>query len=367
LTWSRNGQKLSVAGSLCVKSYEVNITSEASLHMELLKAEESGSSSSYLKFSTDGRYLAYDLQRKIGIIRQKEEKRNGIQWSNAPYITSVLTGHSQPIKSICWSPNSYILAASELNGAIYIWDVQKSKCSQKLEAHISSVNTLDWRQESTLNAETVSLLASGGQDGRLVVYDVGASKVLRSMSSSCEILGVSWSPTQDNILVSYGTDRTLAFTNINDWKQIKVFGNTNPILKAQWSPNGKYLAAVDNEAIRIWDISMMRVLKTITRDNTNKFKSNTNTILSGKAPIISDIHTALAAFDYSSRYLACTICNYDRIPAIFDISNDKFLEKQTTVSHRAPITCLEWSSTRPVLATGSYDHNIMLWGVDSEN
>lgn len=77
-------------------------------------------------------------------------------------------GHKGAIYSVSFSPDGKLLASAGEDRRIKIWDLAASKVLKDLRGHTDTVHSLTWTADS-------SLLASGGLDGSVRLWDVNAS------------------------------------------------------------------------------------------------------------------------------------------------------------------------------------------------
>ena len=200
------------------------------------------------------------------------------------------------------------------------------------------------------------MVASASSDGRVTIINPNLGLVVSQLDlHNGYSVKALWSPTDSNLLVSYGADRTLMFIDASNWSY-QAFAQPTIVQSAIFSSNGKCLATASLDAIRIWDITTHRVLKVIPRNGAGSAELQTSPTGGASFPLLS--------FDSTSTRLACTTSNSDRIPVVFDMVSNSFFTSQSSEKHKAPITCMEWSKTKPLLLTGSYDHTVILWGMD---
>lgn len=76
----------------------------------------------------------------------------------------ILRGHSQPVYSVAWSPDSKWLASGGNDGHVIIWNATTGERHLTLRGHTDKVFALAWSPNG-------KQLASGGSDGRLIVWD----------------------------------------------------------------------------------------------------------------------------------------------------------------------------------------------------
>jgi WD40 repeat protein len=95
--------------------------------------------------------------------------RASISWS-VPLKT--LTGHSQGVFSIAFSPDGQTLASASLDHSVKLWDVNTGECLKTLIGHTSEARSVHWSP----NGRTV---VSGSQDQTVRLWDVTSGECLK--------------------------------------------------------------------------------------------------------------------------------------------------------------------------------------------
>lgn len=143
-------------------------------------------------------------------------------WNFLDNTTTSLTGHTDKVNSVTFSPNGQLLATGSNDRQIKIWDVHKKQVRTTLrhifpESSLSPVNSLTFSPDG-------KMLASAGYQS-VIIWDVD-----------------SW---QEKHTLKH-----------DDWVHAVVF-----------SPNRKLLASVDGKQIKIWDVTKQRVIKLLDGDS----------------------------------------------------------------------------------------------------
>jgi WD40 repeat protein len=68
-----------------------------------------------------------------------------------------LDGHTNAVTSICFSPDSTILASGSADKSICLWDVKTGQKKKQLDGHTDAVTSICFSPDSTI-------LASGSED-----------------------------------------------------------------------------------------------------------------------------------------------------------------------------------------------------------
>jgi len=131
------------------------------------------------------------------------------------------------------------------------------------------------------------ILATGGYDGAVKLWDAATGKVLFTIKASDkQIYAVAFSP-DDKVLASAGTDNLIKLWNPKDAKAIKELkGHTGIVSSLAYSPDGTILASGSNDkSVRIWDPKGGKELKNLGSHKeavyTVAFSSNGQLLASG--------------------------------------------------------------------------------------
>jgi ribosome assembly protein RRB1 len=110
------------------------------------------------------------------------------------------------VEDLQWSPTeATVFAAAQCGGYIHVYDTRapnKAMLSHKIHSNNADVNVLSW------NKQVTNLLATGGDDGTLCVWDLrhfGGEKsspapLARFSSHKTPITSVEWHPTDESML-----------------------------------------------------------------------------------------------------------------------------------------------------------------------
>jgi WD40 repeat protein len=171
-----------------------------------------------------------------------------------------LTGHTNAVNSIAWSPDFTQLATSSEDGTARIWDAQSGHELMILDDHQGGVNQVTWSPDG-------ELLTTAGDDGTVRFWNPNTGEKLRQIdvgastgSSAVDdhiVYTLSWSP-DGAYLASGGGDGYIRLWNSISGESIAAIrGHDNFVAYLSWSPVGEQLvsAGADGEA-RIWNTAV---------------------------------------------------------------------------------------------------------------
>jgi WD40 repeat protein/Tfp pilus assembly protein PilF len=222
-----------------------------------------------LAFSRDGRWLASASGSGDSTVRLWNVAGNQ---GDSTHITLGTTGSPPPkaFVSVVFSPDGTLLAASNMDGRIFLWDVTVTppRLLRTLSKHDDSVVAIAFSQNG-------KLLATGERNkGQVCVWDLSDPSIPLKTSISSEKNGVwslAFSPDGKTLfegvsLPSLGSD--LPNDNINNPGQIWIWDiGTRPYVKKSinrdvrkrprsiaFSPNGSQFAYGDGDVVKVVDL-----------------------------------------------------------------------------------------------------------------
>jgi WD40 repeat protein/serine/threonine protein kinase len=231
-------------------------------HQEIARIK-TGVNRALAAFSPVGSLLAFSSQDNNG--------RRGMQgrirfWdvSDRRYLADLPIEGS--CRSLAFSADGKTLAVSIADNTLSFWNVADGKM---LESHTfpqpsphpgsSSSPQMGWRSSVTKMSSDFRLVAEGGGDGRLRVWDITEGRELWSRQASDEtIMALAFSP--DGRILASGAGFTESVVHVWDAKtgeelaQLEGHHTFIPAL-VFWPDGSKLASASGDQTIRIWDVS----------------------------------------------------------------------------------------------------------------
>jgi WD40 repeat protein len=204
--------------------------------------------------------------------------------------------------AIAFSPDGQTLASSA-NRSIHLWDVQTGQCLSTLGDYTGRIFSLSFRPDGRL-------LASGGEDGLVNLWEIATGNLLTTLVGHCdEVRSVAFSADGD-WLASGSYDRTVRLWQIEGrWQGDDDKGQTiapatsqNPEFRTQnslilaghadwvwsvaWSPDGRTLVSSSSDrTLKLWDLQTAQCQKTLLGHaqpiRTVAYSADGQTIVSG--------------------------------------------------------------------------------------
>ncbi|KAI3641609.1 hypothetical protein MIR68_000360 [Amoeboaphelidium protococcarum] len=215
----------------------------------------------------------------VQVLNSHQKEINEIQWNNQKDLLAScsddatvkiwslsqntpvqsLNGHQKEIYSIEWSPTANDqLATASFDHTVKIWSAETGQCIHNLAKHKQSVYTLSYSPDGRL-------IASGGYDGRVIVWSARDGTVVRHYKGQSGIFDCNFSPDGNFVAATFAGNTACIF-------DIRIL-STVPICY-QYEISDQVLECVQYEQVnddfskglvkyRIFDIKQLPLLRCI--------------------------------------------------------------------------------------------------------
>ena len=256
-------------------------------------------------------------------------------WGLHHHESATLRGHTDYVYSVAFSPERKLLASGGRDGAIKLWEVSTGKLLNTLGGYTHSILSVAFSADG-------KWLASGNWDKTIKLWEVSTGKLLNTLEGHGDpVQSVAFSP-DGNVLASGSADNTIKLWEVSTGKLLNTLeGHDNTILSVAFSADSKLLASgsADN-TIKLWEVSTGKLLNTL--------EGHANTIWS-------------VAFSPDGNVLASG--SWDKTIKLWEVSTGKLLN--TFEGHTDSVLSVVFSPDGNVLASGSRDKTIKLWEVST--
>jgi WD40 repeat protein len=252
---------------------------------------------------------------------------------DTPFLYKTLTGHSDMVTSVVYSPDGRYLASGSDDKTIKIWEVATGKELRTLTGHSDRVSSVAYSPDGRY-------LASGSSDDTIKIWEVATGKQLRTLTGHYgEVYSVVYSP-DGRYLASGSWDKTIKVWDVVTGKQLRTLtGHSSPVLSVVYSPDGRYLARGSwYRTIKIWEVATGKELRTLA--------GHSGSVLS-------------VVYSHDGRYLASG-SGHNTI-TIWEVATGK--ELRTLTGHSSRVESVVYSPDGRYLASGSRDKTIKIWEV----
>lgn len=174
-----------------------------------------------------------------------------------PYIVSILTGHTQSVRSVTGHGN--IIVSGSYDTTVRIWDLlEGGRCKHVLEGHSDKIYS------TALNFEQRRCY-SGSMDLSINVWDFDKGKLLFSLEGHNSLVGLL--ELSDGYLVSAAADATLrVWDPITGENHSKLKGHNSAITCFQH--DSLRIVSGSERMLKLWDIKTGKFVRDLLTDIT---------------------------------------------------------------------------------------------------
>jgi len=225
------------------------------------------------KLSPDGRFIAVGRTGNNAKIIDFQTGR----------IFKTLRGHNAMVISLSFSRDGKLLATGGIDGKAIVWDVESGK-----PVRIISFPDQNLAIFSVDISHDGKLLATADWGGDVVIWDIESGKALRVISPHSPVAVYQVRFSQNDVyIITAGLDKKLKLTEIDTGDEIREFkGHTDLVNSINLNPAGdRIITAGWDGTVRVWDfMSGLQVLKIKAHQGgvyNAKFDSSGKYIVSG--------------------------------------------------------------------------------------
>ncbi|MFC1717036.1 WD40 repeat domain-containing protein, partial [Candidatus Poribacteria bacterium] len=253
--------------------------------------------------------------------------------SNRKALTTVFWGHASPPKSVSFSPDGELLASGTDDGRVVLWEVPTSHVVRSSYGIYGTVNSVAFSPDGRL-------LAIGTDEHGLRLWDLDSHEIVTLGGHSDTVNSVAFGP-DGNFLACGTSNNTIELWDIVGRDLITTFaGHPTAVNSVAFSPDGSSIASGSIGTVKLWNVLTLRELET----------------LSGFSDIIMSI-----AFSPDGSFLASgTDKNGIKL---WDMASHKPIAILS--GHSDTVNSVAFSPDGRILASGSSDHTIKLWEIPS--
>jgi WD40 repeat protein len=257
----------------------------------------------------------------------------------SPHVRTFLRGHKDQVRSVAFSPDGKILASGGYDGKVILWDLAGYPLSRPLSGHKGAIQGVAFRTPDGKE------LASSSDDGTVVLWDVEKQTVSKSLQGGGSLYGVAFSPN-GKILACGRKDGVVVLWDMESGHQTMLPGHEGSVHSVAFSPDGKTLAtggAADRKII-FWNVATPK-----------------QTVPKRVSSVEDDYQVLCLAFSPDSKTLASGNTGYNI--TLWNAVTHKKLGKPLE-GHANSVSGIAFSPNGATLVSASPDKTIRRWDIN---
>ncbi|MGC5011813.1 WD40 repeat domain-containing serine/threonine protein kinase [Streptosporangium sp. DT93] len=291
---------------------------------------------------------------------------------------AVLTGHTDSVESVTFSPDGHTLATASADGTARLWDVRTRRpIGTPLTGHVNAVESVAFSPDGRT-------LATASGDRTVWLWDAQTREPdgVPLTGHTGAVSSVAFSPDGRTLATTSG-DHTVRLWDTQTRKRIGIplTGHTSAVESLTFSPDGRTLATASKDStVRLWDVRTRepvgipltghtdfiysvafspdgRTLATASGDHTVRLW-DTQTREPLGAPLAGTSSVNSVAFSPDGRILA--IASGEHTVRLWDTQTRAPVGAPLT-GHTGAVNSLAFAPDGHTLATASIDGTVRLW------
>ncbi|KAN0075185.1 hypothetical protein V8E54_007796 [Elaphomyces granulatus] len=251
-------------------------------------------------------------------------------WSS---LEQILTGHSDWVRSVAFSPDSKKVVSGSYDSTVRIWDITTGQADQTLTGHSDLVTSVAFSPDG-------KKVVSGSSDRTVRVWDITTGQADQALTGhSVEVTSVAFSPDGKKV-VSGSYDLTVRVWNITTGQADQTLtGHSDEVMSVAFSPDGKKVVSGSGDStVRVWDITTGQADQTLT----------------GHSDVVRSV-----AFSPDGKKVVSGC--YDSTVRVWDITTGQ--ADQTLTGHSDKVSSVAFSPDGKKVVSGSGDSTVRVWDI----
>ncbi|WP_116247809.1 WD40 repeat domain-containing protein [Nocardiopsis sp. FIRDI 009] len=291
------------------------------------------------------------------------------------HCSAVLTGHTDTVRNLAWSPDGARIATASRDGTARLWDAHGGLV-RELRGHMGMVEMVSWSPDSRR-------LATASRDHTVRVWDADSGETLLRLTDATDVVrGVSWSP-DGRYVAAASRDRVVRIWEADTGRlSTRLTGHDDNVLGIRWSPDGTRLATASHDrTVIVWDVGDAREAVRLTghRDFVEGVSwhpdgtriataSGDHTVrvwdaATGEQSLLLRGHRdRVWNVEWSPDGRLLATASADRTARVFAAADAE--ERVVLRGHTDSVWGVDWSPDGTRLATGSEDGTARLWEME---
>jgi WD40 repeat protein len=184
--------------------------------------------------------------------------------SSSKELLRILSGHTNTITSLDFSPDSSFAVSSSKDNFIFIWHIPTGTLVKKILAHNDDVNDLSF-------SPNTRYFASASSDSTVRIWDSHTGVLIRKLTDSTKpIRAISYSP-DGQFIWAYSEEGAIFIWDTVGYKVVKK-EIIDDVRSMQFSPDGKSLSVLkESGVLEVYKVANFTRLFTLVLDGSKIF------------------------------------------------------------------------------------------------
>jgi WD40 repeat protein len=178
---------------------------------------------------------------------------------SGPKSSDVLQGHTEAVLALSFSHDGQLVASGGKEGVLRIWGVGAGKEIRQLPVSAGGINSVDFSQDGRL-------ILTGGKDTRLRLLEAETGKELRTFEGHMQRVWSSLFSPNGRRAISGSGDGTLRLWDVYTGQMLRrIEGHRARVWSVAFSSDGIHaVSGSDDTTVRLWDVESGKELRKFT-------------------------------------------------------------------------------------------------------
>ncbi|QLE49645.1 protein kinase [Nostoc sp. C057] len=179
-----------------------------------------------------------------------------------------LTGHTNWVNSVAFSPDGKFLVSGSADCTIKLWQVNTGIEIQTLTGHSDSVSSIAYspRTATTTNSQDRQLVASGSNDYTVKLWQLYTGRNIYTLTGHSFFINCIAFSHDAEMIASGSGDNTIKLWHVNTGREIRTLsGHSDSVWSVAFSQDRQFLASGSwDNTIKLWHLHSGREISTLT-------------------------------------------------------------------------------------------------------